>query len=645
MSKITENPKALEMLRSIFVKAGEHAHVNEISEALAHACVQAGQLEKAASIYQELAQLEPENPLHVQNYKQIQAKLGKAVEVREMSKEEGAQALMVDELERPVPTLQQSYPDHIRDLVKAAVTEAELFESYNMAVKAIAPLEKALPEAPNDATINQRLASLYARTGRLQEAIERCQVLQKVYTEAGLAEQAAQYRDMAQKYAERADAAKKVAAVEYDASFMPGHEIGAPPHASAAAASPQAPSSEPAMSAPAMQEFSIDVTPPEPAAAPPAAPAPAAQHAHEIDLSDWEQMTQVEKPGEPLVDAAEVAEEAMFYIAQSLWNEAEDTIGKLRKMAPDSPAIADLQQKLGAAKAQASSVPAAASQQASVAEFTFEPEAPAPPPPVAAEPAAVEPPRPAAPPPPPPAPPKSQPAVAAAAAQPAPAAKGKDVLADFALDLDESLGADFAVSAAPAKSAPAPPPPAPAPVARATAPAAVAPAPAQKPAAPPAPVAPIAAHPDASSTLSDLFEEFKEGVEETADQAEDPDTHYNLGVAFKEMGLLDEAIGELQKVCHAIDKGHPFSQVMQAYTWLAHCFLEKGSPEASVKWYEKALKVPSIDEESKLAVYYELGAAYEAAGNKKAALQNFNEVYSSNIDYRDVADRIKALRS
>ena len=150
--------------------------------------------------------------------------------------------------------------------------------------------------------------------------------------------------------------------------------------------------------------------------------------------------------------------------------------------------------------------------------------------------------------------------------------------------------------------------------------------------------------PDATSTLSDIFAEFKEDVEESADQAEDPDTHYNLGVAFKEMGLLDEAIGELQKVCHAIEKGHPFSQVMQAYTWLAHCFLEKGAPEASVKWYEKALHVPAIDEEAKLAVYYELGSAYEAAGNKRLALQNFNEVYSNNIDYRDVAERIKGLK-
>ena len=46
-----------------------------------------------------------------------------------------------------------------------------------------------------------------------------------------------------------------------------------------------------------------------------------------------------------------------------------------------------------------------------------------------------------------------------------------------------------------------------------------------------------------------------------------------------------------------------------------------------------------------MAVYYELAGAHEAAGNRKEALQNFMEVYGSNIDYRDVAERIKALKA
>jgi tetratricopeptide (TPR) repeat protein len=151
--------------------------------------------------------------------------------------------------------------------------------------------------------------------------------------------------------------------------------------------------------------------------------------------------------------------------------------------------------------------------------------------------------------------------------------------------------------------------------------------------------------PASSVDLSSLFGELKQELEhDAANTDEDPETHYNLGVAFREMGLLDEAIGELQKVCQFVDRGHSFPHLMQAYTWLAQCFLEKSMPEVAVRWYEKALKLPSLDQETRTALHYELASALESAGNNPAALTNFLEVYSSNIDYRDVAERIKALR-
>jgi hypothetical protein len=151
---------------------------------------------------------------------------------------------------------------------------------------------------------------------------------------------------------------------------------------------------------------------------------------------------------------------------------------------------------------------------------------------------------------------------------------------------------------------------------------------------------------DAGVDLAEMFGELKHDLESgvtTAD--EDPETHYNLGIAFREMGLLDEAIGELQKTCQAVDRGHPFPQVMQTYTWLAQCFLDKGVPEAAIRWYDKALHLPGIDEETRTALHYELAAAYETAGDRRSALKHFMEVYGRNIDYRDVAERIKPLKS
>ena len=163
---------------------------------------------------------------------------------------------------------------------------------------------------------------------------------------------------------------------------------------------------------------------------------------------------------------------------------------------------------------------------------------------------------------------------------------------------------------------------------------------------PPAGVSAVKVDPAASVDLADMFGEIRHELEEevtTADQ--DPETHYNLGVAFREMGLLDEAIGELQKVCQSVDHGHPFPQVMQTYTWLAQCFLDKGVPQAAIRWYEQALKLPTLDQETRTALHYELASSYEAAQDKGAALRHFMEVYGSNIDYRDVGERIKALKS
>jgi tetratricopeptide (TPR) repeat protein len=167
----------------------------------------------------------------------------------------------------------------------------------------------------------------------------------------------------------------------------------------------------------------------------------------------------------------------------------------------------------------------------------------------------------------------------------------------------------------------------------------------------PAPVRPLGAgaqamHPADSVDLSEMFGELKHELEEGGATGEsDPETHYNLGVAFREMGLLDEAIAELQKVCTAIEHGHAFPQTVQTYTWLAQCFLDKSVPEAAIRWYEKALSIPGLDPESRLAINYELGSACESAQDRPAALRHFTEVYGANIDYRDVAERIQALKS
>ena len=142
--------------------------------------------------------------------------------------------------------------------------------------------------------------------------------------------------------------------------------------------------------------------------------------------------------------------------------------------------------------------------------------------------------------------------------------------------------------------------------------------------------------------LSEIFDQFRSEVGELGAEDEDLETHYNLGIAYREMGLIEEAISEFQKVAKG-NKGQAFRYAMQCCTLLGLAFMEKGQPAIAATWYERALAMPALDQETILALRYDLGVAQELAGDMAAARKSFSQVYGMNIDYRDVAERLSSL--
>jgi tetratricopeptide (TPR) repeat protein len=718
---VSGNVPALEKLVELFYKAGDQSHINEVNELLAHACVQTGDFGKAKDLYQSLAEQEPQNPMHMQNYQQVVGMMGGSSGSKLLTVEEGV--VLVEELETTAPPVDQSYSPEVAAALRSALTDAELFVSYNMPDKALGPLMAVVPIAPNDVRLNQRLAALHTRAERFADAAVCCRTLQTAYEQAGLAEEATRYGDLAQRCEERAASAPAVYAtpVEADAPLPPWPAAPSPEGLHFAAHAPDSQSE----SAP-----EVEIVEEQPAG--------------EIDLSEeWEgavsdAVASVEPGIEEVTNEAEVEpaveeisaestdavtetiEEIRFYLEHAMVDQARAAFVKLQSQTADYEQLAAIHGEIDAAAAASQPEPAEvevsepepepAQPAVEVAEISDtvneepepEPEAAAPSPfaqmaaeldsslgdgflpdpvthheieheeePVAhagTDPALVGhlefmagpklKPKPV------PAP-KAEPEP-----EPTPETQG-GVLGGFVADLEESLGDDFlreapvsepdhvaAATAAPSKIAAATPEP----MRHMAASAVAGPTSAPHIPAPAAPVAPPTFHTSvrpvpsaapvgkaeqaASVDLADMFGEIRHELEEEVSTSEeDPETHYNLGVAFREMGLLDEAIGELQKVCQAVERGNPFPQVMQTYTWLAQCFLDKGVPEAAIRWYEKALKLPNLDEETRMALHYELASSYETAGDKPAALRYFMEVYGSNIDYRDVGERIKALKS
>ena len=142
---------------------------------------------------------------------------------------------------------------------------------------------------------------------------------------------------------------------------------------------------------------------------------------------------------------------------------------------------------------------------------------------------------------------------------------------------------------------------------------------------------------DETADFQKMLSQFREKVSENID-ADDATAHYDLGTAFKEMGLLDEAIAEYQQALRASADHLP------TYELLGQTFLDKNEPEAALRSLTRALDAPFEIEDELMGIYYYLGVAHEAVGNRKEAVEFYDRVFSLDINFADVTERLRALR-
>ncbi|MBN1197219.1 MAG: tetratricopeptide repeat protein [Candidatus Aminicenantes bacterium] len=137
--------------------------------------------------------------------------------------------------------------------------------------------------------------------------------------------------------------------------------------------------------------------------------------------------------------------------------------------------------------------------------------------------------------------------------------------------------------------------------------------------------------------MMEIFKEFKKGVDEKIGEG-DFDTRYNLGIAYKEMGLLEEAIHEF-----LISAKHP-EKFFDSAGLLGLCFREKGMFAEAITWLRKALDVEGRSQGEYMAIRYELALCHRLGENLPAALEILGEMMTIDPDYRDVARLFEEIR-
>jgi len=142
---------------------------------------------------------------------------------------------------------------------------------------------------------------------------------------------------------------------------------------------------------------------------------------------------------------------------------------------------------------------------------------------------------------------------------------------------------------------------------------------------------------DEHISFEDVFDEFKRGVEKQFGK-EDYDTYYNLGIAYREMGLYDDAINALQTSVNDPKRR------LDSFILLGVTHRDIGELEKSIDYFREALDTQGIQPDESIGLKYELALSCELAGEMDQAIPLYEEIYNQNSRFRDIAEKMSSIK-
>lgn len=147
-----------------------------------------------------------------------------------------------------------------------------------------------------------------------------------------------------------------------------------------------------------------------------------------------------------------------------------------------------------------------------------------------------------------------------------------------------------------------------------------------------------------NAMFSDLIEEVR-ALNEQELQRENFEDHFSLGTAYRDMELIEEAVKEFQTALRIAEYEKDSRKLIQCCGMLSTCFIKKGMPRSALRWCQTGLNVNHITQQEALALRYDMGMSHTLEGNPDLALECFDQIFSTDPGYRDVALKIDEIKS
>lgn len=144
--------------------------------------------------------------------------------------------------------------------------------------------------------------------------------------------------------------------------------------------------------------------------------------------------------------------------------------------------------------------------------------------------------------------------------------------------------------------------------------------------------------PNLEPEVQSLLHQLDQGIRNQLDVT-DYETHYNLGIAYRDLELYDKAIEQFRLAANDA------TYRVRCASFMGLCYLAKGEPERSVEELLKGLAATEAGTEARWGVLYDLATAYEALGNARKALEALLTIHSEAPKFRDIRVRVRDVRS